>query len=112
MSLSNKDKIKRIYETLPKMNCGLCGFESCAKFAKAVAEGQVSPFGCRQDPLAAYTISRIVGVNVPGELASAYGPEFSSLREALGQDIKRLYNEVDDILARIEKLKVGKQLSK
>ena len=109
MVISTRDRIRRIYEALPKMNCGLCGFESCAKFARAVAEGQVSPFDCRQDPLAAYTISRIVGANIPGELASASGPEFSSSREALGQDIKRLYNEVDDILARIEKLRARKQ---
>jgi Na+-translocating ferredoxin:NAD+ oxidoreductase RNF subunit RnfB len=109
MVISTRDRIGRIYEALPKMNCGLCGFESCAKFARAVAEGKVSPFGCRQDPSAAYTISRIVGANIPGELASAREPEFSSSREALGQDIKIMYNEVDDILARIEKLKVGKQ---
>ena len=109
MVISTRDRIRRIYEALPKMNCGLFGFESCAKFARAVAEGQVSPFDCRQDPLAAYTISRIVGANIPGELASAPGPEFSSSREALGQDIKRLYNEVDDILARIEKLRARKQ---
>jgi Na+-translocating ferredoxin:NAD+ oxidoreductase RNF subunit RnfB len=109
MVISTGDRIRRIYEALPKMNCGLCGFESCAKFARAVAEGQVSPFGCRQDPLVAYTISRIVGAIIPSELASVPGPGFSSSREALGQDMKRLYNELDDILARIEKLRARKQ---
>jgi Na+-translocating ferredoxin:NAD+ oxidoreductase RNF subunit RnfB len=109
MSLSNKDKIKRIYETLPKMNCGLCGFGSCAKFARAVAEEKASPFACRQDPWAGYAISRTVGANIPGELASVPRLEFSSSRETLGQDIQTLSNKVDDILARIEKLKVGKR---
>jgi hypothetical protein len=60
-----KDKIKRIYETLPQLNCGLCGFENCGKFAKAVAEGRTSPFGCRQDPWAGYRIGQITGVRVP-----------------------------------------------
>jgi Na+-translocating ferredoxin:NAD+ oxidoreductase RNF subunit RnfB len=41
-----KDKIKEIYETLPQLNCSLCGFEGCGQFAKAVAEGRASPFGC------------------------------------------------------------------
>lgn len=109
MGVSTKEKIKRIYETLPKMNCGLCGFESCAKFARAVAEGKASPFVCRQDPWAGYAISRITGTNIPGELASVPGPGFSSSWEALGQDIERLSNKVDHILARIEKLKARKQ---
>ena len=45
-----KEKIKEIYETLPELNCGLYGFEGCGQFAKAVAEGRASLFGCRQDP--------------------------------------------------------------
>ena len=40
-----KDEIKRIYEMLPQLNCGSCGFEGCGQFAKAVAEGRASPFG-------------------------------------------------------------------
>jgi Na+-translocating ferredoxin:NAD+ oxidoreductase RNF subunit RnfB len=109
MGVSTKEKIRRIYEILPRMNCGLCGFESCAKFARAVAEGKASPFACRQDPGAGYAIGRIVGVEMLGELASVPGPGFTSSREALGQDIQRLSGRVDDILARIEKLKAGKQ---
>ena len=108
MGTSTREKIKRIYETLPKMNCGLCGFESCAKFARAVAEGKASPFGCRQDPGAGYAIGRIVGANIPGELASVPRPGFSSSRKALGQDIQRLSDKVDDILVRIERLKARK----
>jgi hypothetical protein len=109
MVISTRDRIRRIYEALPKVNCGLCGFESCAKFARAVEEGEASLFGCRQDPWAGYTISRITGTNIPWEFASVPGPGFSSSWEALGQDIQRLSNKVDDILARIEKLKARKQ---
>ena len=35
-----KDKIKQIYGALPQIDCGLCGFEGCGQFAKAVAEGR------------------------------------------------------------------------
>jgi hypothetical protein len=103
-----KEQIKRIYEALPRMNCGRCGFESCGGFARAVAEGKASPFGCRQDHLVGYTISRIVGARIPGELASVSGPGLSSSPEAFGQDIKGLSNRVDSILAQIEKLKAEK----
>jgi len=50
MAVANKDKIKKIYELLPHINCGLCGYDNCGQFAKAVSEGRASPFGCRQDP--------------------------------------------------------------
>jgi hypothetical protein len=61
---ATKDTIKRIYETLPQLNCGLCGFEGCGQFAKAVAEGIASPFGCKQDPWAGYRISEVIGKKV------------------------------------------------
>jgi Na+-translocating ferredoxin:NAD+ oxidoreductase RNF subunit RnfB len=110
MSVSTKEKIRKIHEALPKMNCGLCGFESCGKFARAVAEGKVSPFGCKQNPWAGYTISEIVGLKVPAyryrlQPASFTEPGIDASPEALGQEIRRLSKNVDNILARIEKLK-------
>jgi Na+-translocating ferredoxin:NAD+ oxidoreductase RNF subunit RnfB len=104
MAVSTKEKIRRIYEALPRINCGLCGFESCGKFARAVAEGRASPFACRQDPWAGYAISEIVGRKVP---AYRYRLQPAS-PEALGQEIRRLSRNVDDILVRIEKLKARK----
>ena len=92
MVVSTKEKTRKIYDALPKMNCGLCGFESCGKFARAVAEGRASPFGCRQDPWAGYTIREIAGLQPASP-------------EALGQEIRRLSRHVDDILVRIEKLR-------
>ncbi len=62
----NKEKIRRIYEALPQLNCGLCGFESCGKFARGVVEGKASPFGCRQDPWAGYRINQIIGSGEAG----------------------------------------------
>jgi Na+-translocating ferredoxin:NAD+ oxidoreductase RNF subunit RnfB len=110
MVVSTKEKMRRIYEALPKINCGLCGFESCGKFARAVAEGRASPFACRQDPWAGYAISEIVGRKVPAYRYQLQPASFTKLGisaspEALGQEIRRLSRNVDDILVRIEKLK-------
>ena len=63
------EKLRRIVEALPKKNCGKCGFENCGKFAAAIAAGQASPFGCRQDASAGYTISNILGVPLPEKAA-------------------------------------------
>lgn len=108
MDTSPKEKIRKIYEALPKMNCGLCGFESCGKFARAVAEGRASPFGCKQDPWAGYTISEIA------RLQPAFSPKpgIGASPEALGQEIRRLAKSVDDILVRIEKLRAVKRNTK
>ncbi|MCK4411111.1 hypothetical protein KAV67_02400 [Candidatus Bipolaricaulota bacterium] len=43
VTASNKDKIRDIYELLPKLNCRLCGYGNCGRFAKAAAEGRASP---------------------------------------------------------------------
>jgi Na+-translocating ferredoxin:NAD+ oxidoreductase RNF subunit RnfB len=99
MAVSTKNRIKRICEALPKTDCGRCGFESCAKFARVVAEGKASPFDCRRDQGVGYAISGILRESMPEGYASS--------QEALGQDIRRLSREVDDILAKIEKLEVG-----
>lgn len=113
MAVSNKEKIRKIYESLPKLNCGLCGYDNCGQFARAVVEGRTSPFGCRQNPWIGYRLSEIIGVKVP---AYAYGfqPAFvSRLRaspstrnlNALREEVKGLSQSLDDILTRIEKLK-------
>jgi len=116
VSVSSKEKIREIYEVLPKLNCGFCGFGTCGQFARAVAEGRISPFGCRQNPWAGYRISEIIGVKVP---AYGYGfqPAFApGLRtsssttnlKTLREEVKGLSQGVDDILDRIENLKARK----
>jgi Na+-translocating ferredoxin:NAD+ oxidoreductase RNF subunit RnfB len=110
MADGNKDKIRRIYEALPKMDCGLCGFPNCGQFARAVAEGRALPFGCRQDSRSGYAISKVIGAKVP---MYHYGPDSASSRETgvsvsvkvLGQQVQTLSRRVDDILVRVEKLK-------
>ena len=111
MAVSNKEKIRKIYEVLPKLNCGFCGFGTCGQFARAVAEGRASPFSCRQNPWAGYRISEIIGVKAP---ARRYGfqpgasPSTTNL-EALREEVRRLSQNLDSILARIENLKARSQ---
>lgn len=104
INLKMHEKTRKIYEALPKMNCGLCGFESCFKYAVAVAEGKVSPFGCRRDPKVSHALSRILkesmnkGINSDFEMAAS--TSYGNLKE----NVHKLSNKVDDILSRIERL--------
>lgn len=111
MALSKKEKIKEIYEALPKRNCGLCGYGNCGQFARAVAEGKASPFSCQQDPHAGYEISEIIGVKIPkiGYRYGFYQPFPAQTQESpspasLRKEVSGLSQKADDILARIEKL--------
>ena len=114
---SNKDKIKKIYELLPHINCGFCGYDNYGQFAKAVSEGSASPFSCRQNPCVGNKISEITGVRIPvsgyqqrsrrGFFGSRLGasPSLELLRKEVGELSKR----IDGILNRIDKL--GKRKS-
>ena len=108
-----KDKIKRIYEALPQLNCGLCGFEGCGQFARAVAEGRASPFGCRQDPWAGYRIGEIMGIKAA---VFGYHPTFGQPRFAqrlnphasigsLRAEMIELSKRIEGILDRLDSLK-------
>jgi Na+-translocating ferredoxin:NAD+ oxidoreductase RNF subunit RnfB len=117
VAISSKEKIREIYEVLPKLNCDFCGFGSCGQFARAVVEGGASPFGCRQNPWSGYRISEIIGVKIP---AYAYGfqpafvsrPGVSPSPQALREEVQGLWQSVDDILARIGNLKARRQDAK
>ncbi len=114
MAVGSKEKIREIYEVLPKLNCGFCGFGNCGQFARAVTEGRASPFGCRQNPWTGYRISEIVGLKIPAYRYGLQPAAFPKSRigtspEALGQEIRRLSKNVDDILVRVEKLKARRQ---
>ena len=108
----NKDNIRKIYELLPHINCGFCGYDNCGQFAKAVSEGSASPFGCRQDPWVGYKISEITGVRVP---VSRYqqrpyrgfaGPRLgaSPSLELLRKEAGELSKRIEGILKRIDTL--------
>jgi Na+-translocating ferredoxin:NAD+ oxidoreductase RNF subunit RnfB len=96
MDTGTKQKTKRIYQALPHQDCGFCGFDGCGQFARAIAEGRASPFGCKQNPQVGYIIKEIIGDGAPAPAASLAG---------LRQEIDKLSEKVTDILVRIEKLK-------
>jgi len=100
MDTGTKQRIKEIYQVLPQRDCGFCGFDGCGHFARAVAEGTASPFGCKQNPEAGYLINQILGKkSAPIETASLTG---------LRREIGKLSQDVADILSRIEKLKAAR----
>jgi len=107
-----KDRIRKIYELLPHINCGLCGYDNCGQFAKAVAEGSASPFGCRQNPWVGYNISEIIGVQVPafGYQQRSHqhfiGPRSGPVPslELLQKEVGVLSKRIEGILNRIDKL--------
>ena len=111
----SKEKIGEIYEALPTLNCRLCGFSNCGQFARAVAEGRASSFGCRQNPWLGYRISEIIEVQAP---VPAYSHEYqpasfhrsgiSSSARDLKEQVHTLSQSVDNILTRIERLKARK----
>jgi Na+-translocating ferredoxin:NAD+ oxidoreductase RNF subunit RnfB len=107
---ARKENIKKILELLPKRNCGLCGYDNCGQFAKAVAEKKASPFGCGQNPWLGYRLSEIIGVK---QSESSYGfqsafyakPNNTTDPKVLQKEIQGLFKKADDIMARIENLK-------
>lgn len=54
--------MEEILEILPKSNCGKCGFDTCEKFARAVAEEKASSSGCQEDPSVRDKIYEIDGM--------------------------------------------------
>jgi len=106
------DKIKQIYDTLPQVNCGLCGFDSCGQFAKAVADGRASPFGCRQNPRAGYRISEVIGMRAPifgyhyrlDQPIFPQRPESLASIGSLSAEVEELSKRIEGILDRIDSL--------
>lgn len=108
--MKDREKIRQIYEALPKLNCGLCGFANCGHFARAVAQGKASPFGCKQNPLSGYEMGGIIGMKVPSyryglQPLFASRPGGSPSPKVLRKEVRGLAQRVDGVLARIENLK-------
>jgi hypothetical protein len=73
-----KEKIKRIYDVLPKLDDRRCGYESCGQFARAVAEGRAPCYGCVTGSWGvAAKVCEIMGTRVPAEAVpqAGAGPE-------------------------------------
>jgi Na+-translocating ferredoxin:NAD+ oxidoreductase RNF subunit RnfB len=42
-----EEKASRIYDLLPKRDCGACGYDTCYECALAIARGEAPPDACR-----------------------------------------------------------------
>ena len=70
-----KEKIKRIYDVLPRLDDQLCGYRSCGEFAKAVAEGKAPCYGCASGGAeVAAKVCEIMGARVPQEAIAQFAP--------------------------------------
>jgi hypothetical protein len=70
-----KEKIKRIYDVLPKLDDQRCGYTSCGEFARAVAEGKAPCYGCVSGgPKVAAKVCEIMGAKVPQEATAQFVP--------------------------------------
>jgi hypothetical protein len=70
-----KEKTRKIYEVLPKLDDQRCGYKTCGAFAKAVAEGKAPCYGCASGgPEVATKVCEIMGARVPEEAIPQFGP--------------------------------------
>ncbi len=70
-----KEKIRKIYEVLPKLDDQRCGYKSCGEFARAVAEGKAPCYGCVSGgPEVAAKVCEIIGARVPEEAIAQFAP--------------------------------------
>ena len=71
----SKEKTRRIYEVLPKLDDQQCGYRTCGEFARAVAEGKAPCHGCVSGgPEVAARVCEIVGARVPEQAIPQSGP--------------------------------------
>ena len=70
-----KEKIKKIYEVLPKLDDQRCGYKTCGEFARAVADEKAPCYGCVSGgPEVAAKVCEIMGARVPEEAIPQPGP--------------------------------------
>jgi hypothetical protein len=70
-----KEKIKKIYDVLPKLDDQRCGYRTCGEFSRAVAEGKAPCYGCVSGgPQVAAKVCEIMGVKIPEEATTQASP--------------------------------------
>ena len=119
-----KEKIKKIYEVLPKLDDGRCGYRTCGQFARAAAEGRAPCYGCATGgPQVAQKVCEIMGVKIPKEVQAGYfgfpqpgilggrgmrisrGSGLTTVSpEELKTTVSNLRQQADDIMRRIDKM--------
>jgi hypothetical protein len=80
-----KEKTKKIYQILPKLDDQRCGYKSCGEFARAVAEGKAPCYGCISGgPEVAAKVCEIMGARVPKVAIPQFGPSLGLYQPGLG----------------------------
>jgi len=70
-----KEKTRKIYEILPKLDDQRCGYKTCGEFARAVADGNAPCYGCVSGgPEVAAKVCEIMGDRVPEQAIPQLGP--------------------------------------
>jgi hypothetical protein len=70
-----KEKTRKIYEVLPKLDDQRCGYKTCGEFARAVADGKAPCYGCVSGgPEVAAKVCEIMGARVPEQAIAQFGP--------------------------------------
>jgi hypothetical protein len=70
-----KEKIRKIYEVLPKLDDQRCRYKSCGEFARAVAEGKAPCYGCVSGgPEVAAKVCEIIGARVTEQAIAQFAP--------------------------------------
>jgi hypothetical protein len=70
-----KEKTRKIYDVLPKLDDKRCGYRTCGEFARAVSEGKAPCYGCVSGgPQVAAKVCEIMGAKVPQEAIAQFAP--------------------------------------
>jgi hypothetical protein len=80
-----KEKTRKIYEVLPKLDDQRCGYKTCGEFARAVAGGKAPCNGCVSGgPEVATKVCDIMGARVPEQAMSQRAPSPRFYQPGLG----------------------------
>jgi len=90
-----KEKTSKIYAVLPKLDDQRCGYKSCGEFARAVAEGKATCYGCVSGgPQVATNMCEIMGTKVPPEAIAQFAPSPGLYQPGLSEGISNIWNVV------------------
>jgi hypothetical protein len=83
-----KEKIRKIYKVLPKLDDQQCGYKSCGEFARAVAERKAPCYGCVSGGSeVAAKVCKIMEAEVPQEAIAQFAPSPGLYRPRLSRVI-------------------------
>jgi hypothetical protein len=89
-----KEKTRKIYDVLPKLDDKRCGYRTCGEFARAVSEGKAPCYGCVSGgPQVAAKVCEIMGAKVPQEAITQFAPSPGSYQPRLsgGRGMGRVF---------------------